>query len=235
MTIAQAFDATVDYYDDWMKKALPNFEELFGVAVDLIPFDNGARLAVLDLGAGTGLFSQQVLGRYPAAAFVLIDLAEQLMGIAQERFRAYPDQFRYEIADYRTLQEAGAYDVVISSLSIHHLEHEAKAELFGAVYRALRPGGVFVNMDQIRGETPYLRDLYWQNWLARVRRSGVAEERIRESIERRTTYDRDAPLVDQLQWLRAAGFENVDCVYKHYFVGVFFGRKAGASGWPERR
>jgi hypothetical protein len=27
--------------------------------------------------------------------------------------------------------------------------------------------------------------------------------------------------VDQLRWLAEAGFVNVDCVYKYFFVGVF--------------
>jgi tRNA (cmo5U34)-methyltransferase len=226
MTIEQAFNATVDYYDDWMKKALPNYDDIFGAAVDLIPFDPAASLAVLDLGAGTGLFSQHVLEKYPQAHFVLYDLAEKMLAVAQERFRQRPLQFKYVTGDYRTFQLTQTFDVVISSLSIHHLADDEKAALFGAVYTRLRPGGVFINVDQIRGETAYVRDLYWQHWLAQVRRSGAPEARIRESMDRRTTYDRDATLADQLQWLRAASFENVDCVYKNFFVGVFLGCKA---------
>ena len=34
---------------------------------------------------------------------------------------------------------------------------------------------------------------------------------------------------DQLHWLRDAGFNEVDCLYHHYFVGVFFAKKAGAQ------
>ena len=51
------------------------------------------------------------------------------------------------------------------------------------------------------------------------------EERIQESIDRRTTYDREALLEEQLEWLKSSGFQNVDCVYKNFFVGVFFGMK----------
>jgi tRNA (cmo5U34)-methyltransferase len=225
MTIEQAFNATVDYYDDWMRKALPNYDDIFGAAVDLIPFGPTARPQVLDLGAGTGLFSQHVLGKYPRAEFTLFDLAEKMLAVARERFGAYPPQFKFVTGDYRTLNATQEFDLVISSLSIHHLDDGEKAALFCSVFKWLRPGGVFINVDQVRGETAYLRNLYWEHWLAQVRRSGAAEERIRESIDRRTTYDRDATLADQLQWLRAAGFENVDCVYKNFFVAVFFGSK----------
>jgi tRNA (cmo5U34)-methyltransferase len=58
-----------------------------------------------------------------------------------------------------------------------------------------------------------------------VRRKGAAEQRIRESIQRRKVYDQDALLVDKLKWLGEAGFVDVDCVYKNYFIGVFVATK----------
>ena len=144
-------------------------------------------------------------------------------------FFLQPLQFKYVVGDYRNLQVAQTFDLVISSLAIHHLADDEKAALFCAIYQRLRRGGIFINIDQIRGETAYLRNLYWEYWLANVRRAKAAEAQIRESIARRTTYDQDALLTDQLHWLRAAGFESVDCVYKHYFIGVFFGRKAAVD------
>ena len=103
-------------------------------------------------------------------------------------------------------------------------------ELFcGRIYSILRKGGIFVNVDQIRGETPFLRDLYWNHWLEQVRLSGFSAQRIQESIDRRTAYDKEALLADQLAWLKSAGFQNVDCVYKNFFVGVFLGMKSASA------
>jgi tRNA (cmo5U34)-methyltransferase len=67
--------------------------------------------------------------------------------------------------------------------------------------------------------------LYWNHWLTQVREKEPSEKNIQESINRRTAYDRDAPLADQLRWLEETGFTNVDCVYKNYFVGVFLAMK----------
>lgn len=226
MTIEAAFNDSIEYYDDWMEKALPNSADLFGTALELIPFEPGAPIRVLDLGAGTGLFSKHVLGKYPKANFVLYDLAEKMLGVARMRFGNNAEQFQYIVGDYRRIEGAQGYNLVISSLSIHHLEDQEKRELFGRIYSMLRSGGVFLNVDQIRGETPNLREVYWNHWLSQVRRAGFSEARIQESINRRIPYDRDALWNDQLKWLQDAGFGNVDCVYKNFFVGVFLAIKA---------
>jgi tRNA (cmo5U34)-methyltransferase len=225
MTIEQAFDRTVAYYDNWMRKALPGYDDLFTVATEMMPFEGDAPIRVLDLGAGTGLFSQHVLQKYPNATFVLWDLAEKMLGVAQQRLAEQADRFEFAAQDYRDLQVVEDFDLVISSLSIHHLTDDEKKRLCRRIYTALKAGGVFINVDQIKGETAYLQDLYWELWLRHTRANGAPEEQIRESIERRTAYDQDALLADQLRWLREAGFANVDCVYRHTFVGVFLAMK----------
>jgi tRNA (cmo5U34)-methyltransferase len=225
MTVGQAFNASVDYYDDWMKKALPNFDDLFGSAIALIPFASTQPIDVLDLGAGTGLFSYHVLEKYPQARFVLYDLADKMLEVARDRFRSCLPQAEFVTGDYRTLRVTHDFDLVISSLSIHHLTDDEKQSLFRSIHAVLRKPGLFINIDQIRGGTAYLRDVYWNHWLTQVRQREPDEKRIQESIHRRTTYDRDALLADQLRWLTEAGFTDVDCVYKNFFVGVFLAVK----------
>jgi tRNA (cmo5U34)-methyltransferase len=222
--IGKTFNESVAYYDDWMKKALPNYQDLFQSAKDVIPFAAGAPIEVLDLGAGTGLFSSHVLERHPQAAFTLVDLADKLLEVARVRF-GEAARCRYVVADYRDYDPGQQFDLVISSMSIHHLSDEEKQALFKQVYRLLRPGGAFINVDQVLGESEYTRKLYWEHWLAQVRQREPSEARIQDSVKRRTTYDREATLVDQLAWLKVAGFANVDCVYKNFFVAVFFGSK----------
>jgi tRNA (cmo5U34)-methyltransferase len=90
---------------------------------------------------------------------------------------------------------------VISSLAIHHLENSDKRSLFKRIFAALRPGGTFINVDQIKGRPPFDR-LYWETWLAKVRAAGASESQIQTSIKRRKEFDRDASLFDQLTWLK---------------------------------
>ncbi len=132
MSIEGAFDRSVEYYDNWMKLALPSYDEIFATTLELIPFDSDKAIEVLDLGAGTGLFSEHIFKKYPQAKFTLYDLAPKMLDVARERFREHPGQFDYLVQDYRELDSENRYDLVISSLSIHHLEDERKAPAFQA-------------------------------------------------------------------------------------------------------
>jgi tRNA (cmo5U34)-methyltransferase len=227
MGIGDAFDASVDYYDQWIRIALPGYDELFGTATSLIPFDSNRAIDVLDLGAGTGLFAQHLLGAFPQARFTLVDLASKLLEVASARFADRSAQFTYVTADYRAIEAPPQYDAVVSSLSIHHLQHSEKADLFRRIFGLLRDGGVFINVDQIRPESRQMELLYRSRWLEQVRGLGGTEEQIAHSLERRERHDHDAFLGNQLRWLREAGFETADCVYKNWFVGVFFAQRSG--------
>ena len=230
MSIEEFFNRSADYYDDWLRKAVPYYDQVFATAVELIPFDTKDEIRVLDLGAGTGLFAWHVIRRFPQARLVLYDISSQMLDVARERFAELEDRVSVVEADYLRLDALDTYDAVVSSFSIHHLAHVDKQRLFSLAYRALKSSGAFINIDQIQAPTPDLMDLYWYGWLEKVRSAGADEEQVQESIRRRRKLDNDATLSDQLRWLADAGFTDVDCIYKHYFIGVLYGRKQPAAG-----
>lgn len=232
MTIEEFFNRSADYYDDWLRKAIPYYGQVFATAVELIPFDPKDEIRVLDLGAGTGLFSWHVMQRFPRASFVLYDISLRMLDVARERFGESKDRVSIVETDYLRLDAIDTYDAIVSSFSIHHLAHVDKQRLFSLAYRALKPSGAFINIDQIQAPTPGLKDLYWYGWLEKVRSAGADEAQVQESIRRRRKLDNDATLSDQLRWLADAGFADVDCIFKHYFIGVFYGLKQPAATTP---
>ena len=228
MTIEEFFNRSADYYDDWLRQAVLYYDQVFATAVELIPFDPKDEILVLDLGAGTGLFSWHVMQRFPRASFVLYDISQRMLDVARERFGQSKDRVSIVETDYLGLDAIDTYDAIISSFSIHHLAHVDKQRLFTLAHRALKTNGAFINIDQIAAPTPGLKDLYWYGWLEKVRSAGADEAQVQESIRRRRQLDNDATLSDQLRWLADAGFTDVDCIYKHYFIGVLYGRKQPA-------
>lgn len=221
-TIQKLFDAGAYNYDVQRRSLIPCFDDFYGTAAAWAQTDK-KNPRILDLGAGTGLFTAFVKQMYPEAAFTLIDLSEEMLKQARRRFGDDPN-VRYIYGDYTSFACEEQYDIVISSLSIHHLTHESKRALFRTVCDLLPPGGIFVNADQAAGTSPYFDKRYREQWLDAVVRSGLDRALIDASIARRE-HDINAPKADQLAWLREAGFAEADTVYSYNEFTVFFARK----------
>jgi tRNA (cmo5U34)-methyltransferase len=130
----------------------------------------------------------------------------------------------FEVADYLTADLPQNQDAIVSALSIHHLEHDAKKALFAKIFAALRPGGVFVNAEQVAGPTPKLDALYKALWLQQVREAGATPDQIADSLFRQQD-DHCASVEDQLHWMREAGFADADCWFKDNRFAVLAGTR----------
>jgi len=179
---------------------------------------------ILDIGAGTGLMSAWMLEKFPDAHLTLVDIAENMLAMARERFSSR-EHTRYVIADYSTGDLGGPYDIACSALSIHHLESADKRRLFTRIFSVLKPGGMFVNADQAEGETPYFRQRNLEYWNDFLKSGPMPEEQYQEILKRRDTLDKNDKLSDQLAWLKEAGFSDVDVVYRNRTFVVTVARK----------
>ncbi|MCQ1534874.1 class I SAM-dependent methyltransferase [Methanosarcina sp. KYL-1] len=220
--IQRKFDAISKKYDEQRKKFIPCFDDFYGTAVSVASVD-AENPSILDIGAGTGLLSAFLMERYPGASFTLIDISEKMLDVAKERF-GNNSNVKYIAADYSKYDFVEKYDLVVSAVSIHHLEDEEKKELYSKSYSILKENGVFINADQVHGETPFIENLNKTTWRQRIESSGLSEEEILAGYER-VKLDKDSSLAQQLDWLKEAGFCDVSCIYKYYQFAVMFGRK----------
>jgi tRNA (cmo5U34)-methyltransferase len=220
--IQRKFDAVSRKYDEQRRKFIPCFDDFYGISVSMASTDT-ENPCILDVGAGTGLLSAFLMKRYPEASFTLIDIAEKMLEMAKDRFRSNSN-VKYIAADYSRYDFAEKYDIVVSALSIHHLEDEEKNELYRKIYSILNENGIFINADQVHGETPFIENLNKATWRQYVENSGLPEEEIMAGYER-TKLDKDSKVDQQLDWLKEAGFCDVSCIYKYYQFAVMFGRK----------
>jgi len=227
VTVGALFDAGAEDYDRARRRLVPGFEGFYGAALESVPFGRNEPIRVLDLGAGTGLLGALVAERFPRSRVTLVDLSVEMLRVARRRLAGEPGRFEFRTMDYaRTPLPGGphGYDLVVSALSIHHLTHGDKREVFEKVYEALAGGGLFVNADQVQGETPEEERRYQEWWLGRVREAGVSEEDLAAALARMRA-DRNATLAAQLGWLEDAGFGEVGCSYKNHRFAVYNGRK----------
>jgi tRNA (cmo5U34)-methyltransferase len=229
MSVEASFDEGAAAYDRARQQLVPGLDGFYGAALESVPFERDAQIRVLDLGAGTGLLSSMVAERFPRSRVTLVDLSVEMLRVARRRFPQGDGRFEFRTMDYARKPLPQGYDLVVSALSIHHLTHGDKKELFEKVHDSLAEGGYFVNADQVQGETPEEERSYRGWWLRRVREAGVSEEDLDAALSRMRA-DRNATLRAQLGWLVEVGFEAVHCAYRDNRFAVYGGRKGRAAG-----
>ncbi len=210
-------------YDLSRRRLIPCFDLFYATAADLAArtIRDLPSPSILDIGAGTGLMSEFVMHRVNAASLFLLDESAEMTAKALARL----DQFKPTLFLQSMTEPLPAmqFDAVVSSVAIHHLTHEEKRGLYGRIFHALAPGGVFINAEQVLGETDREEALYDEMHIGGARLLGSDEEEICAARER-MSYDKSATLAEQVTWLREIGFTQ---------TGTFFqwGRFAVFAGW----
>ncbi|MGG3890523.1 class I SAM-dependent methyltransferase [Metabacillus fastidiosus] len=221
--IIKKFNENAMQYDNQRRKLIPCFDDFYSIPVSVIEIENDTP-NILDIGAGTGLFSSFIKEKYPKAKITLIDISEKMLESAKNRFKDDPT-IDYIIADYTDYKFEEKYDLVISSLSIHHLNDNDKQDLYHKIFSMLKEDGIFINADQVLGHTSFIENLYKDDWKNKIEASGLTAEEINAAFDR-TKLDKMATLAKQLHWLNESGFKDVDCLYKYFNFVILFGRKS---------
>ena len=113
---------------------------------------------------------------------------------------------------------------MLSALAIHHLDDADKRAPLRAHPRGAAPGGVFVNAEQVLGETARIEQAQHDELARAVRANGVPESDLAAALERMTA-DRLATLDDQLAWLAESGFRDVRCAFRDERFAVYCGTR----------
>jgi tRNA (cmo5U34)-methyltransferase len=217
------FDAHAAAYEAPRRRLIPPFDAFYGTAVGALDLLGRPPRRVLDLGAGTGMLAARVAAAYPEAELVLTDGAPAML----EQARAALDpRAQLHVADLADPLPGGGFDAVVSALAIHHLDDDAKRDLFARVRAVLPPGGVFVNAEQVAGPTPCF-DRRYRTWHEASARAAGTDDAEWAGAQDRMRHDRCADVESQLRWLREAGFDAADCLFKDHRFAVLVARRAG--------
>jgi tRNA (cmo5U34)-methyltransferase len=188
----------------------------------------------LDLGAGAGAMTELVFATHPDSEAVLIDFSKLMLEHASRRLAGSAGRWRSihgDLADpaWRERLPAGHYDAIVSGLAIHHLSSARKRALFKELFALLEPGGIVVNMDYVAIVGP-LRRLFDKQMRANAIRAEHESggTRSEDDIQLDDGEDQPDTVEDQLRWLRAAGFEQVEVHFKWAEAAIFGGVRAPA-------
>jgi ubiquinone/menaquinone biosynthesis C-methylase UbiE len=116
------------------------------------PLARDAAIAVLDVGGGYGVVSEEVLGLFPRAQVTLQDYSRPMLDAARQRLAQYRDRVGYAVADLRdpawTDAVGGPFDLAVSAIAIHNLRRlDLIAQCYRGIARVLKPGARFLDYD----------------------------------------------------------------------------------------
>ena len=129
----------------------------------------------------------------------------------------------------------------MSSLAIHHLDGQGKLELYRDIWRMLVPRGVFVMADLIEPASARAREIAGNHWHDAVAAASAelfgSNEALTEfeqsewnyyRLTERDPIDKPSSVADHVDWLRAAGFTDVDLAWVFAGHAIFTATRAAA-------
>ena len=212
------FEEEAKEFDETILKLIPNYKEMINALISSIPFNHQDSIRVLDLGCGTGTISKNLKEIFPNARVSCLDLAENMIEMAKIKLNKY-NGIDYITNDFYHFKFSEKYDVIISSLALHHLVTDNdKIEFYKKIYESLNPGGVFFNADVVLGSNDYIQGLYLEKWKEFMNQSVSMEEVENKWIPTAEEEDNPAKLLDQLNWLHDIGFKDLDVIWMQKFI-----------------
>jgi tRNA (cmo5U34)-methyltransferase len=180
----------------------------------LVEFLPPAPRRALDLGCGDGRLVRLLLDARPQLeGVVAVDASPPMLARAHENFADDPRVSLRQWDLRESLAPLGQYDLIVSGFAIHHLADARKRTLFAEVARLLVGGGTFANLEVVASATPELHAVFTT---AIGRPAGDPEDQLAE-------------VESQLTWMRAAGLEQVDCMWKWRGFALMVGTSGTAA------
>jgi ubiquinone/menaquinone biosynthesis C-methylase UbiE len=157
-----------DYVSEWITRDTTRDRErrpLLQQMLSFAPFPPEAVLEVLDVGAGYGVVSEEVLQAFPAARITLQDYSQPMLDRARQRLADHSGRLRYVLCDLVDpswpQQVGGPFDLAVSAIAIHNLRNPERIfACYRGIHDVLKPGGCFLNCDRfVEGIEPHLAAL----------------------------------------------------------------------------
>jgi len=204
---------------------MPRYDEMLDAIVACL-IDGPAD--VLELGCGTGALTARLAERYPEARLLAIDASPEMLDLARARVvgagaaaGGLVAETTFEQSRFEALHVPdAAYDLIASNMSLHHIVD--KGPFYAKLHAGLRPGGLLVMGDELKGALPHIEERHLDAWRDFASRPGGLSQDEIDTIERHAArIDHYETLPRQLELLLHAGFEPVDCVWRYLNYGVF--------------
>jgi len=151
----------INKYDLLLAEAYPEHYKLRIEVAELLQghLEKIEKAKIIDIGCGKGETLEYILKLLTNVEVVAIDIDEKMISGLEEHLREYIQNgqltpVRQDIFEYIKGVESESLDGITSSWTIHNFTKSERKKLLEEIFRTLKPGGIFVNMDKYVFDDP---------------------------------------------------------------------------------
>jgi ubiquinone/menaquinone biosynthesis C-methylase UbiE len=226
----------VDNFLTKTREARPFGAEQLDILLRLISQSQSGVNNFIDLGCGDGILANTILTQYSDANGLLLDYSPSMIDAAKNRMSAFQNQkiIKSDLSKSNWQDNViNKPEVVVSGYAIHHLKNGRKYELFEEIFKILKPGGIFINMEHVASTTKFGNSLFNELIIdtlhTKLESEGKKQSKadlMIEHLNRADQYENILlPVTTQCDWLKEIGFIDVDCFFKCFEFATYAGIK----------
>lgn len=210
------FDLRASGYDGHMAENVNDYEVFYNsIAEPILKTESPIKL--LDLGCGTGLELEYIFAKAPNAHVTGIDLSQEMLDQLLRKYFDKSDQIEVIRGSYLDVELlSDEYDYIISVMSLHHFLPDIKLDLYKKIWRALKPGGFYIEGDYVVSKIKEVELLADYN--DRLKNNEFLQEEL---------FHLDIPfsIETQQELFDSAGFTNFELIFEGDEAGVYSVKK----------
>lgn len=220
------FDKGVaDVFDEMLVRSIPGYAMMrWSTKAMAGPVVKNASYA-LDLGSSRGDAVAKMIAENPGVQFTLNEISPPMVSVLRERFEN-TSNVRISTDDLKDhgcpIFKPDHYDLVIANLTMIFIPIEYRQQVFHQIYNSLAPGGMFLMVEKILGESALTQKKLVDTYLKMKADNGYSQEEItrkRLSLEGVLVPMTNSWNTDQLN---RAGFTEIDTYFRCLnFCGTF--------------
>jgi len=213
--IALEFNDFSKNYTKDMIGCVPHYLQLISNFTKHFP-DNFTPQSILDLGSGNGNVTAQLITYFPNARFTLVDASAEMIDLCRNRFKAY--DFIYVNKYFKDfLFKEESYDLIVAGFSLHHCDENEKQSLFNKINTSLKKDGIFSCSDLMISKTNPNHPMLLEQWKKFVNSNFSDGKKWIWLMEHYEAFDKPTDYLVQIEWLRNAGFINIQIPFREEY------------------
>lgn len=208
-------------YEGLVVRIVPQAQAFFDMCLSFVP---QGQLSILELGSGTGFATERLLRLNRQARITALDFSADMLAIARAKSSLKTVQFLQ--GDIRAEWPTGRFDVIFTTLCLHHLTPAERREVLHRAWDRLRRHGRFINGDIFKPPTVWEERLLRERWRNHLSSRGLCRHEAAEMLAKRRRNLRNFDTLDAHRAaLAAAGFRRILCPWVCEMAAVWVGFK----------